>query len=48
MDKVHKKISAVMHEFKEKKLKLGSGKKVKQHKQAIAVALSEGRKVMGY
>jgi hypothetical protein len=40
MDKVHK----VMHEFKEKTLLSGSGKKVKDRKQAIAIALSEAKK----
>ena len=34
-----------MHEYKEGKLKMGrSGKKVKSHKQAIAIGLSEARK----
>jgi hypothetical protein len=38
--KVHK----VMKEHKEGKLKSGSGKKVTSRKQAVAIALSEGRK----
>jgi len=33
-----------MHEFKKGKLKSGSGKKVTNQKQAIAIALSEARK----
>jgi len=37
------KVKKVMHEFKEGKLKSGSGKKVTKHKQAVAVALSEAR-----
>jgi Family of unknown function (DUF6496) len=40
-----KKVSRVMHEFKEGELKSGrSGKKVKSRKQAIAIGLSEARK----
>jgi len=41
-----KKISKVMREYKEGKLKSGSkkGPKVKSRKQAIAIALSEARK----
>ncbi len=38
--KVHK----VMKEYKEGKLKSGSGEKVKSRKQAVAIALSEARK----
>lgn len=38
------KVRKVMKEFKEGKLKSGSGKKVKERKQAIAIALSEARK----
>jgi hypothetical protein len=38
------KIHKVMKEKKEGTLKSGSGKKVKSHKQAIAIALSEARK----
>jgi hypothetical protein len=39
-----KKIAKVMREFKRKKLKSSSGKKVTDKKQAIAIALSEARK----
>jgi hypothetical protein len=39
-----RKIHKVMEEHKEGKLKSGSGKKVKSHKQAVAIALSEARK----
>jgi len=41
-----KKVSKVMHEFKEKELHSGSktGKIVKSKSQAIAIALSEARK----
>ena len=34
----------VMHEFKYKTLRSGSGMKVKKRKQAIAIGLSEARK----
>ena len=37
------KISKVMHEFKQGKLKSSSGDKVKDRKQAVAIALSEAR-----
>ncbi len=37
------KVEEVMHEYKEGKLKSGSGKKVKSRKQAIAIGLSEAR-----
>ena len=37
----YKKVSKVMHEFKLGKLRSGSGKKVKNKKQAIAIGLSE-------
>lgn len=37
------KIHKVMKEYKEGTLKSGSGKKVKSRKQAVAIALSEGR-----
>ena len=41
-DRKQKKISKVMREFKNKKLNIGqSKKKVKNRKQAIAIALSE-------
>ena len=40
--KAQKKVRKVMHEYKEGKLKMGkSGKKVKDRKQAIAIAMSE-------
>tara|TARA_B100000927_G_scaffold56146_1_gene43000 strand:- start:4193 stop:4387 length:195 start_codon:yes stop_codon:yes gene_type:complete len=42
VSKKEKKISKVMREFKNKKLNIGkSNKKVKNRKQAIAIALSE-------
>ena len=42
VSKKEKKISKVMREFKNKKLNIGkSNKKVKNKKQAIAIALSE-------
>jgi hypothetical protein len=42
------KVAKVMHEYKEDKLKSGgSGKKVTNRKQAIAIALSERRKMKG-
>jgi hypothetical protein len=41
-----KKVSKVMKEYKSGKLKSGgSGKKVTSRKQAVAIALSEARKV---
>lgn len=40
-EKGKKKVEKVMHEFKEKKLKSSSGAKVKNKKQAVAIALSE-------
>ena len=44
-NKKEKKIEKVMHEFKMGKLKSDkSKKKVKNRKQAIAIALSEARK----
>ena len=39
-----KKVEKVMHEMKEGKLKSGSGKKVTDPKQAVAIGLSEARK----
>ncbi len=39
-----KKIKKVLGEFKKKKLKSSSGKKVTNRKQAIAIALSEARR----
>ncbi len=38
-----KKVAATMQEMKEGKLKTGSGKKVTDRKQAIAIGLSEAR-----
>jgi len=38
------KVQEEMHEMKEGKLKTGTGKKVTNPKQAIAIALSEARK----
>ena len=38
------KVETVMHEFKTGKLKSSSGEKVKNPKQAIAIALSEQRR----
>ena len=44
MDKKQKKVAKVMREFKKKKLSIGkSDKKVKNKKQAIAIALSEAK-----
>lgn len=43
-EKMHK----VMGEFKRGTLRSGGKKKVKSRKQAIAIGLSEGRRVMGY
>ena len=36
-----KKVEKVMHEHKEGTLRSGSGRKVKNRKQAIAIAMSE-------
>ena len=43
-DKAAKKISKVMGEYKSGKLKSGSGGKVKNPKQAMAIAMSESGK----
>ncbi|HET6558215.1 MAG TPA: DUF6496 domain-containing protein [Prolixibacteraceae bacterium] len=43
--KAQEKIEEVMHEFKDGKLKSGSGEKVKSRKQAVAIGLSEAREV---
>jgi hypothetical protein len=43
MDDAAKKISKVMGEFKDKKLKSSSGQKVKSRDQAVAIAMSEAR-----
>ncbi len=37
------KVKKVMHEYKEGTLKSGSGGKVKNRKQAVAIALNEAR-----
>ncbi len=37
------KVKKVMHEYKHGELKSGSGRKVKNPKQAIAIALNEAR-----
>ena len=42
--KAQEKVEKSMHEFKEGKLKSGSGHKVTNPKQAIAIGLSEARK----
>jgi Family of unknown function (DUF6496) len=44
MTKAAKKIGKVFHEFKAGKLHSGSGPIVTKRKQAIAIALSEGRR----
>lgn len=41
--KAQEKVGDVMEEFKEGKLKSGSGKKVTSRKQAIAIGISEAR-----
>lgn len=41
--KAQEKVGATMHEFKEGKLRSGSGRKVTNPKQAIAIGLSEAR-----
>jgi hypothetical protein len=43
-EKAQEKVEKTMHEMKEGKLKSGSGKKVTDKKQAIAIGLSEARK----
>jgi hypothetical protein len=42
--KAQEKVQEEMHEMKEGKLKTGTGKKVTNPKQAIAIGLSEARK----
>lgn len=42
-----KKVSKVMREYKRGTLKSSSGKKVKSRKQAVAIAISEGRRAAG-
>lgn len=41
--KTSKKVEEAMHEMKKGKLKTGTGKKVTDPKQAIAIGLSEAR-----
>ena len=43
-EKAGEKVEKTMREMKEGKLKSGSGKKVTNRKQAIAIGLSEARK----
>jgi len=45
MDKAAEKIGKVMGEYKDKKLKSSSGQKVKSRDQAIAIALSEAKRM---
>lgn len=47
-NKMEKKVAKVMREYKAGKLKSGSGEKVKSRDQAVAIAMSEGRKAGGY
>jgi hypothetical protein len=42
--KSQQKVAEKMREFKHGKLKSGSGQKVKNRKQAVAIGLSEARK----
>lgn len=42
--KASEKVETVMHEMKKGKLRTGSGKKVTDPKQAIAIGLSEAKK----
>jgi hypothetical protein len=48
MNKSEKKIGKVMGEYKEGKLKMRSGQKVKSRDQAIAIAMSEASKMARY
>lgn len=41
MDKIAEKMGRVMNEYKDKELMTSAGKKVKNRKQAVAIALSE-------
>lgn len=41
--KAQENIEETMHEYKQEKLKSGSGKKVTSRKQAIAIGISESR-----
>ncbi|HJQ08784.1 MAG TPA: DUF6496 domain-containing protein [Candidatus Saccharimonadales bacterium] len=45
--KAQEKVEETMHEFKRGQLKSGSGKKVTNKKQAVAIGLSEARKEGG-
>ncbi len=45
--KAQLKVAEKMREFKQGKLKSGTGKKVKNRKQAVAIGLSEARKEGG-
>jgi hypothetical protein len=47
MDKAAEKISKVMGEYKDKKLKSSFGKKVTNPKQAVAIAMSEAKRKKG-
>ena len=44
MDKFQKKVKKVMKEYKSGSLKSGSGAKVTQRDQAVAIAMSEAKK----
>lgn len=43
-EKAQKKVEKTMREFKKGKLRSGTGDKVKNRKQAVAIGLSEARK----
>jgi hypothetical protein len=45
--KAQEKVKRAMHEFKEGELKSGSGHKVTNPKQAVAIGLSEAREAGG-
>lgn len=45
--KAQEKVKQAMHEFKEGELKSGSGHKVTNPKQAVAIGLSEAREAGG-
>lgn len=45
--KAQRKIEKVMKEFSQGKLKSGSGHEVRDHKQAVAIGISEAREA-GY
>lgn len=42
--KAQEKVGETMHEFKEGTLRSGTGRKVKNPKQAVAIGLSQARK----